>query len=142
MKTASDQPSLLLIEPDENDAVHFQRAFEREARHWRLTRKATGRDAIRHVIATGYPDILISRIHIGKPGTYEVVEWLRSFRDSQRVPVVIHDRRPSKAECAHWSKLNVTDFWDPCLPASQLKASLHRILLTIEEGFISEKMSR
>jgi len=93
------QSSVLLVEDDPADYRFVQRAFERFKDEIKLFRVTNGDDAVAYIAGEGpyenrgvhpFPLVILLDLKLPRRSGFEVLQWLRSQRDSiHRLPVVV-----------------------------------------------------
>jgi len=80
----------LFAHHDDAAASHFKDVFEDVACDWRFVRVADGTAAARHVMNKGLPELLVISPDLPRVSGPDFVEWVRSFRGAQPLPVLVY----------------------------------------------------
>ncbi len=103
----------LLVHHDDDAATTFKDVFADAATDWRLVRVADSTAAARHVMQKGLPEMLVTAARLPKISGPEFVEWLRSFRCTRPVSVVVYDEPLDDTSREHFLQHDVSLFLTP-----------------------------
>jgi CheY-like chemotaxis protein len=93
-----NEPTILLVEDDANDALLIQRAFQKAGLQGRLKVARDGHEAIQYLSGQGsfanrmeFPLPFLVLLDLKMPGTdgFEVLEWARAEADLKRLLIVV-----------------------------------------------------
>ena len=123
----------LLVQPDERTAAQFENIFQAVACDWRLVRVADGAAATRYIVQKGLPELLITAARVPQVSGSDLVEWLRSFRCSSPVPVLIYDAALDEATREWFLRNHVKAILGTDSPASVLSEQLEHLVSVVEK---------
>lgn len=136
MSPSASEHLILWAEDDENDALLFQRAFQKTHSPVALRRVRDGNEAVAYLTGEGdysdrsrypLPQLLLLDVKMPRKNGFEVLEWKQSRPDFSTLPAVMLSSSEADCDKQQADRLGATDYLGKPSRPDEIEALVQRI---------------